>query len=83
MFFCHSLLGFHGCVSAFPKGGTALHIGVLNDFPWGIPNLHMAVVSADMGVGENSVPGRTAVGDNEILQGVTLKNPGCALPTDL
>ena len=47
----------------------------------GIPNLHVAVVSTDMGVGDNAVAGCNFAGDDGKLQ-ASPQSPGCPAPSD-
>ncbi len=41
---------------------------VLGDLPGGLPNIHVAVVSSDMGAGSGRTPSCTTTGDNGIFQ---------------
>jgi hypothetical protein len=54
-------------------------IDVLEALPYGPPNLHVAVVSSDMGVGHDDIPGCNATGgDNGIFRfGVAAAADGC------
>jgi hypothetical protein len=56
-------------------------VNVLENIEGGLPNLHVGVVSADVGAGPFNISGCTALGDNGALQSAPTSE-GCAPPSD-
>ena len=54
----------------------------LNNIKGGFPNVHLGVVSSDMGAGPYNISGCQGTGDNGILQNAAVGSPGCQTPSD-
>lgn len=58
-------------------------INVLNNIDGGLPNVHIGVVSTDLGAGPYNITGCTGNGDNGVLQNAAVGTAGCPVPSDL
>ncbi len=57
-------------------------INVLNNIEGGLPNVHIGVVTTDLGAGPYNITGCTGNGDNGLLQNAPVGGAGCSAPTD-
>jgi len=61
------------------QSSTGRFLNVLANIEGGLPNLHMGVVSTDVGAGPFNISGCSGQGDNGILQNAP-RNAGCSPP---
>lgn len=59
----------------------ARFVNVLESIEGGLPNVHLGVVSTNMGAGPYTISGCTAAGDDGVLQNAP-QSAGCSAPTD-
>ncbi|MBL4635617.1 MAG: VWA domain-containing protein, partial [Kofleriaceae bacterium] len=57
-------------------------INVLNNIEGGLPNIHIGVITTDLGAGPYNITGCTGNGDNGVLQNAAVGPAGCSTPTD-